>query len=177
MLYIIKPKHGFKLGFFMKKVLCILFFIINILTIHANDLLIVTHLYDGWNGSNIIKEKIEKKIERNENVKILYNDSGHIYSEKKYKRVTIVGLYFQACLSNTVYSMRNKVEEKIILPMDCILVNRERTLKDHFEQTWNENKQKFKKDYLSHYFNRVLKGKKYNIYISKNYNLEIIFNN
>ena len=161
----------------MKKILYILLFFINISTIFDNNSLIVTHLYDGWEGSNIIKERIEEKMKNSKYVKILHDDSGHIYSEREYEKVTVVGLYFQACLSNTIYSIRNKVEEKIILPMDCILVNKKRTLKEHFEQTWNKNKNKFKKEYLNRYFKRVLKGKEYNIHINNDYNIEILFNN
>ena len=134
------------------------------------DKIIITHLSDGFMGyEQIVKPTKDALFNYNQvylldsqtgNLQIdegniVYSGSGEFYKSQislDEKEITISGLYFKACVTNTILSVIDINEEKefkIIFPTQLILHGISRTLYDQWQSNW---KDRFIKGYILPHF-------------------------
>lgn len=143
------------------------------------SILIIVHLFDGWAGSEMIKKPImDIYHSRRYQTYSLYqhcwkgkgkkikSSNGECFNNVKDREVVICGLYFGACLGNTIRTVANGKAKKIILPMKAIAHSRNRTLYDDMVDNFNGNEERFINEYIKIRINLLI-SRKFTIFIKK----------
>ena len=144
-------------------------------------ILLIVHIFDGWGGAELIKEEslsfqkqfsgqtftlYQYDFQKGPGKKVL-SLCGEYAGDIKNKEVTICGIYFGACVSNSVASVSEGGAKKLIIPMKLVAHSSKRTLYDHMYDNFNGNKERFIFEYLIPYFSR-LTMRKFNCKILNN---------
>jgi len=140
--------------------------------------LVVTHITDGWEGTELIVDHI---AQLSKGRKVLYlaesdpgkewemSDNGTYSTKLNEKEVIVCGLYFKACIANTIRSSVENGTEKILLPLDGVAVGKHRTLRDQMKDNWGNDRERFRSGYLEPFFDGILGRYLYRVRVNDEY--------
>jgi len=139
----------------------------------AITILLIIHLFDGWSGSGLISNAVERYQNSFSGQTFSLNQSdldvgfgnktislsGEYLGNVSGKDVIICGLYFGACVSNAVSAVSDGGARRIILPMKMIVHSSKRTLYDHLVDNFKGDENIFLSDYINPYLSRNMSRK------------------